>query len=123
MSKKPRRTNIELANLINVTIGCWLFLSPFFLLHFEEMTSSLNAYFTGAGIAIVAAHARDEFHFIGQVIAGLLAIWLIVSPWALGFAALTATGTISAVVTGLAVLALAVWSVRTDPGTPAPEVA
>ncbi len=120
MSKLPTRNVNSLPDIINVTLGCWLFLSPFFLSHFEEMTSSLNAYIVGATIAVMAAHAKEGFHSIVEVVVGLAAIWLVISPWALGFSTLTDLGTINAVITGLVGLAVAAWSALTyhDPIVP-----
>ena len=44
---------------------------------------------------------------------GVLGLWLIVSPWALGFGALHGPGS-TAVVTGIAIAALALWTLLTD---------
>lgn len=110
-------------DLLNVALGCWLFLSPFFLGHFEEMSSSMNAYIVGSILAVLAAHARKEYHVAEEIIVALAALWLVVSPWALGFAALTQAGAWNAVLTGIAALALAGWSAMSDHGPIAPEAA
>ena len=44
---------------------------------------------------------------------GVLGLWLIVSPWALGFAALNGAR-LAAVVTGIAIAVLALWTLFTD---------
>lgn len=107
-----------LPDLINATIGCWFFLSPFFLGHFEEMTSSLNAYVVGSVIAIFAGYARTEYHAFNEIVVSVFGLWLVVAPWALGFSALTTIGTWSAVVTGLVVVALAAWSALVEHAAP-----
>lgn len=110
-------------DLLNVMLGAWLFLSPFFLGHYEEMTSSMNCYIVGSIFMVLAYHARTDYHVAEEIIVGVAALWLVVSPWLLGFAQLTEAGTWNAVVTGLAALALAGWSAMSDHGPIASEAA
>lgn len=49
----------------------------------------------------------------------LLGLWLIISPWALGYAALSNIPTGAAVALGVAVASIAVWGV-TERATPTP---
>lgn len=122
MSIVPKSRRGSWPDLANVVIGCWFFLSPFFLLHYEEMVSSMNAYITGSAIAVFAAQAK-EFPRAARTTVGIFALWLVASPWLLGFAVLTQTGTISAVVTGIAVLAFAAWAATGGRAPDAPQAA
>lgn len=122
MTSKTKRSGAGWPALANAALGAWFFLSPFFLFHFEEMTSSLNAYIAGSAIMVLAGYAGQSKGTGEDMLVGLTALWVIASPWTLGFNALTTAGTWSAVLTGLAVLACSGWSIslKRVPETPIP---
>lgn len=122
MQKLKRNRWYGSPDLINVVLGCWLFLSPFVLGHFEEMTSSMNAYLTSVGIMIVASYAQKDYHLFDEVFVGSVALWLMLSPLILRFDTLTQAGTWNAVITGLAVMGLSVLSAMSD-HSPLPQKA
>ncbi len=75
----------------NVLLGLWLILSPFFFGYGSgrELGSDV---FAGAAIALLAAF-RTFGRGVGDWadwLTALLGIWVIVSPWALGYAGNTA---------------------------------
>jgi len=97
----------------NLLLGAWLLFSPFVLGFNAEPAAALNAYITGGAIALVAAGAFYAYYRWEEWANGLLAIWLMASPWALGYTALSAA-TYNAVFTGFLVLMLAFGAVMAE---------
>jgi hypothetical protein len=97
---------------LNVVLGLWLIVSPWILGFAPETTAMWNAVLMGAVIALVALGALVEFHKWEEWADMAFGLWLVVSPWALGFAATLATATWNFVVVGLLTIALAAWSLR-----------
>ena len=98
---------------VNAVLGAWLAMSPWALGYSAETAATVSA--VVAGIALVAA-ARGAM-FVPRAweewTAGALGLWMVVSPWLLGFAAVT-DAMRNAVATGIAVMALAAWTLMTD---------
>lgn len=116
MSSMIKRSGAGWPALANATLGGCFFLSPFFLDHFEEMVSSLNAYIAGSLLMVLAGYAGQSQSTGEDKAVALCALWLVASPWVLGFNALTAIGSWSAVMTGVAVLACTTWSIAIKRG-------
>jgi hypothetical protein len=93
----------------NFLLGLWLVVSPWVLAYADESTPAWNAAVLGAVIAIAAATALMEFQKWEEWITAVLASWLIVSPWTLGFSELQAA-TWNQVGVGVLVAILALWS-------------
>ena len=101
----------------NLVLGVWLILSPW-LLQFAANAGALwNAVVVGVIIAVLALAALIEFREWEEWAGMVLGVWLVVSPWVLGFAATGAvveTGAVAAtwnfIVVGLLTIALAAWS-------------
>ena len=94
----------------NVLLGIWLVLSPFFF-NYETGIQLASHALAGAAIAILAA-ARTWGEHTGvwaDALIALLGAWVIVSPWALGFADNPAL-TFNDVMVGAIVLAFALAS-------------
>jgi len=70
---------------INVLLGAWLFFSPWLLGYFNIYNAAWNAYVLGIAIfvfavwALYAPEAWEEWTLL------ILGIWLVISPWVLGF--------------------------------------
>ena len=100
-------------DVVNAVLGIWLMFSPWVLNYSTEQTATVNAFVIGMALLATALGAVflpaqwEEWTEVG------LGIWLAVSPWALAFSAERAA-TICAVVTGLAVIAFAVWTLLVD---------
>ena len=98
---------------VNAVLGIWLVLSPWVLGHAQELMPTANATVVGAALiaaalgAILVPHAWEEWT------EAALGLWLIASPWILGFSG-HAQAMLAAVVTGIAIAALAVWTLATD---------
>lgn len=99
---------------VNVLLGAWLIVSPWALGYAGEVPSALwNAYALGlavagfAGLAVYMPKAWEE----GASIA--LGVWLILSPWLLGFNTHLAAS-LNSVLVGLLVAGLATWAMLRD---------
>lgn len=105
-------------------VGIWLFLSPW-LLGFSGLPVAFwNALLFGVIIVAMAVMAIVEFHDWEEWADMAIGVWLFVSPWVLGFVALSAVADAAAfaatwnfVATGIVTLALAAWSLRSHHGT------
>jgi hypothetical protein len=100
---------------VNVVLGLWLIVSPWVLGYAMQTTPAWNAYVLGVIIAVAAIAALVAFHAWEEWVNVVLGIWLVVSPWILGFTTLTAA-LWNQVVVGIVVGALALWSTMTTRG-------
>ena len=97
----------------NVLMGVWLILSPWALGFQSERNAMMNAVIVGVLLiaaalgAIFVPRAWEEWSETA------LGLWLVISPWVIGFAALE-TAKISTVASGLIVVVLALWVLMTD---------
>jgi hypothetical protein len=100
-------------DLVNALVGVWLILSPWALGFQSETNVLANAVIVGLLLiaaalgAMLVPRAWEEWTEVA------LGVWLVISPWALGFAGLQ-NAMISAVASGLAVVVLALWVLMTD---------
>jgi hypothetical protein len=106
-------------DVVNLVAGVWLVVAPWVLGFTHESTAAWNAYAAGVIIAVAAIAALTAFHEWEEWVNAVIGLWLIVSPWLLGFAALAAA-TWNQVVLGVIVGGLAIWaaySARQHPAT------
>jgi hypothetical protein len=96
----------------NLVLGSWLFISPW-ALHYAGTSAAWNAYVMGAGIVVFALIAAYMPKAWEEMINTLLGVWLVVSPFALGFAEATMVA-LHTVVVGILATAFAVWAMATD---------
>ena len=100
-------------DVINALLGVWMALSPW-ILGYQAITAA-TASAVLVGVALVAAglgamivpRAWEEWTECA------LGAWMVISPWVLGFGA-QRDAMVTAVVTGLVVVALALWTLFTD---------
>ena len=97
---------------VNVVIGVWLFASPWFL-GYADTVAAWNAYVMGAGIVVFAAFAAYMPKMWEEIVNTLAGIWLVVSPFVLGFGAMRPVA-LHTVVIGLLVITFAVWAMLRD---------
>ena len=98
---------------VNAIIGLWLLLSPWILGFQGETSAMANA--VVIGLALIAAalgamfvpRAWEEWTEFG------LGLWLVVSPWILGFSTLY-DARLNAVIVGVVTALLALWVLMTD---------
>ena len=98
---------------VNAVLAAWVLLSPWALGFDGDRTATWNALAAGAVLLAVALGAI----FVPQVwenwAEAALGLWLAVSPWVLGFAGLR-DAMLSTALAGVAVLALAAWTLAED---------
>jgi alkylation response protein AidB-like acyl-CoA dehydrogenase len=97
----------------NAVLGLWLVVSPWVVGFFDDSFASANAVIVGAALAAAAFGAMLVPQAWEEWTEAALGLWLVVSPWVLGFSAL-ANATLTVVVSGVVVLALALWTLATD---------
>lgn len=115
MSKYWDRAMTQWQDAGNLVLGIWLFLSPWIVGFAGESAAAWNAWIIGVVIAVVAAGAIYDFQKWEEWLNVVLAVWLVISPWLLGFSALAAAMW-NAVIVGLLVLALAFWAAMEEHG-------
>ncbi len=97
--------NESFVDVVNLILGAWLFATPWFY-GFAFCAAGLNAWIMGGLIALLAIAALAAFAEWEEWINLLLGLWVLVAPWALGFAEnVDAMG--NHVVVGIVVAALA----------------
>lgn len=98
----------------NLLLGVWLFLSPWAMNYAAGMPlSAWNATLLGAAIVLLAAVAMYMPRVWEEGINMALGVWLVISPWVLGFAA-EKNVMMNAVISGILVAALATWAMLRD---------
>lgn len=102
-------------DIANFIIGAWLFVSPWVLRLTADVPQAAvwNAYLVGAAIMVFAAAAVYLPRVWEEGLNLLCGVWMIISPWVLGFAAST-RDTLNAIVVGVLVTLLATWAVIHD---------
>jgi hypothetical protein len=97
----------------NLVLGLWLFVSPWALGYAALQSAAWNAYVLGAAIVVFAAIAAYMPRAWEEMINTVLGVWLILSPYLVGFASHTMTA-LHTVVVGVLVTAFAVWAMFSD---------
>ena len=102
-------------DLVSLVLGVWLIMSPW-ALAFTDIDAALwNAVLFGAVIAIMAIMAILDFHEWEEWADMAIGLWLIASPWVLGFAVMpagAADATLNVILVGVLTLGMAAWSLR-----------
>ncbi len=94
---------------VNVLLGLWLVISPWLLGYTAESMAAWNAWVPGVIIAVAAIAALTAFHEWEEWVNALLGVWLVISPWILGYAAVAAAMW-NHVIVGIVCAALAIWA-------------
>lgn len=110
-SARAARAWTRWQNWVNVVLGIILFISPWYTATWEYGRSSWNAWIIGVAMVIVALVALSEaVRPVASWINVILAIWLFISPWILGFTFLSGMAW-TAWIIGVLVFILALWAV------------
>jgi len=105
----------QVLDIINLVLGAFLFLTPW-LFDFSTGAVAWNAWVSGAIIALVSLAALTSFAEWEEWVNLALGVWVLISPWALGFEGTTAM--YIHVVVGIIVAVLAaieLWSLHGAP--------
>ena len=103
-----RRQNWQ--DWVNLLIGIWLFISPWIFVGAAAGAAAWNFWIVGILIAVFALAALSAFQVWEEWVNVALGLWMIVSPWVVGFSAATGL-TWNAVIMGVLVVAFAGWAV------------
>lgn len=77
-------------NWVMLALGLWLFLSPWILGYAEEPAGAAwNAYLLGAATVLFSIAGLYTAKFREELAGIAFGVWLVVSPWAMGFTAFT----------------------------------
>jgi hypothetical protein len=109
-------TNAKLCDVANLILGAILFFSPW-IFGFDGGKVSQNATIAGIVIAILAIAALAAFAIWEEWLNLIVGLWVLVSPWVLGFHGATTAMTVHVVI-GLAVAILAaveLWMISQHP--------
>jgi hypothetical protein len=82
-------TNARYCDVANLVLGAILFISPW-LFGFDAGAASQNAIICGIVIALLSIAALSAFAVWEEWLNLIVGLWVIVSPWILGFTATTA---------------------------------
>lgn len=109
----------------NLILGLWVFVSPWALQHVMAAGTApagavttvamWNLYIVGIAIAALAAAALLSFQIWEEWVDLILGVWLLVSPWVLGFNT-SALLTWNAVIVGTVVVLLSGWAAASEQG-------
>ena len=94
----------------NLVLAVCLFVSPWVMRFAAEATPSWNAWIVAVMLAAMATAALSVFSEWEEWANLVLGLWLIASPWLLGFTA-NANAMWTVVVLGLLVAAVSLWAV------------
>lgn len=98
---------------MNALLGIWVLLSPW-ALGFQGMTMAMsNAVIIGLALIAAALGAIFVPRAWEEWTEGALGLWMVISPWALGFSTHD-HATMNALVSGMVIVALALWTLMTD---------
>jgi hypothetical protein len=104
-------------NGINAVLGLVLLISPWIFGYTGETMAAWNAWICGVAIAVIAAAALSQRQTWEEWVNLVLGLWVVASPWILGFDGLT-NATWPHVVIGLIVAVLAaveLWMINRAP--------
>ena len=103
------RQSTRWQDVINLLVGLWLIISPWAVSYSGDERAMANAVIFGIIVAVLSVAALTAFQEWEEWINALIGIWLIISPWVLGFSGDNAAMQ-NLVVAGIIVLVLSVWS-------------
>jgi hypothetical protein len=112
MARLGEKLTQQWKDAANLMLGLWLAVSPWALSYAGEATPAWNAHIVGAIIAVAAIAALLAFQQWEEWVNTALAGWLVVSPYLLGFTALT-YALWNQIIVGVVVGVLAVWTAVT----------
>ncbi|HSI21431.1 MAG TPA: SPW repeat protein [Methylophilaceae bacterium] len=98
---------------LNLILGLWLIASPWVLPYSAETYATWNAIIIGTLVVLLAVSEVYMLKAWEEWTSVALGVWLMISPWILGFSGNT-MAMWNAVGVGLAVAVLALWVLGTD---------
>jgi hypothetical protein len=96
-------------DMVNLVLGVWIAASPWVLGFGDHAMTMWNALVVGGAILVIAAIDLDSPANWEEWATGALGVWLLLSPWILGYAT-NRPMMLSALICGALVAALAAWA-------------
>jgi len=108
------RSNARLCDVANLILGAILLFSPW-IFGFESGHLSQNAVISGIVIAILAIAALAAFAVWEEWLNLIVGLWVLVSPWVLGFAGNRTAMTVHVIIGALVAIlaAVEIWITQT----------
>ena len=100
-------------DVVNALLGIWVVLSPWALGFQDSRIAAANAVLVGVALIAAALGAMLVPRAWEEWTECALGVWLVISPWVLGFSALQ-VAMLAAVFSGIVIAALALWTLYTD---------
>lgn len=97
-----------------VLVGVLLFVSPWALGYPPDSPPAINAYVTGAIIAVLAAFDLVKTYVLAVLLNIVVGVWSALSPWLVD-GARDPGMTWTLVAAGVATVVLGMWELRSDP--------
>jgi SPW repeat len=108
-------TNAKLCDVANLILGAILFFSPW-MFGFESGKVSQNATISGLVIVVLAIAALAAFALWEEWLNLIVGLWVLVSPWVLGFQGTTAMTVHVVIGAAVAILAgIEIWITSQTP--------
>jgi hypothetical protein len=98
---------------VNLILGLWMVVAPWILAYQTEPRPMWNSVILGILIAAVTVYALYQVFAWEEWANVVFGVWLVISPWVLGFSGLYAA-MLNALIVGVIVAALALWTLGTD---------
>src|SRR5438132_13636163 len=76
----------ELTNVVTLLLGGALFLSPFVVGYFPNITASWNAWLSGVAIFALGTAAKQSLKDWPEWMMAAAGLWITLAPWFIGFA-------------------------------------
>lgn len=103
-------TNKRWQDWVSLILGIWLFFSPWLLDFRSSMPAqSWNFFIVGIAFIVFAGYALNLRTIWEEWVNLALGVWMIISPWALGYSA-NAAARDDAIAVGIIVGLLSIWS-------------
>jgi len=108
-------TNAKLCDVANLVLGAFLFFSPW-IFGFDAGKVSETAFVSGIVIAVLAIAALAAFAVWEEWLNLIVGLWVLISPWVLGFQGTTAMTVHVIVGAAVAILAaIEIWILSQNP--------
>lgn len=108
MANGTMPSSYQWPNWLNVLLAIWLFISPWVLQYAAVETAAWNAWVVAIAIAALSIAALARLAQWEEWVNLALGVWLIFSPWILGFSA-NANAMGNAVIVGIICAILAIF--------------
>ena len=102
-------------DVVNALLGVWVVLSPWALGFQDSRTAAANAVLVGVALIAAALGAMLVPRAWEEWTECALGVWLVISPWVLGFSG-SSTAVLTHLVVGVAAIVLAIWSTNEHAG-------